>query len=203
MDAGLPFFIKTSSARFLAPPDPNRIRCAGLRFGELAASFCMQREVRRRGAEMVRAVEGPEIVWRSKTRNTGRPAIIKYRTIVCHDAIIARLNEKVKNKRSTFGRAFLENIPKKEKAPQRRCLVASVGLLVIASFFSFRPLGDREIKCHWKMWAYRPSTPKNSSPRAALMPMIQGTPSLNFCIRNRSSTPMPNAGRLTGLAVPA
>ena len=47
---------------------------------------------------MVRAVEGPEIVWRSKTRNTGRPAIIKYRTIVCHDAIIARLNEKVKNK---------------------------------------------------------------------------------------------------------
>ena len=78
-------------------------------------SFCMQREVRRRGAEMVRAVEGPEIVWRSKTRNTGRPAIIKYRTIVCHDAIIARSNEKVKNKRSTFKRAFLENIPKKRK----------------------------------------------------------------------------------------
>ena len=26
---GCRFFIKTSSARFLAPPDPNRIRCAG------------------------------------------------------------------------------------------------------------------------------------------------------------------------------
>ena len=125
MDAGLPFFIKTSSARFLAPPDPNRTRCAGLRFGELAVSFCMQREVRRRGAEMVRAVEGPEIVWRSKTRNTGRPVIIKYRTIVCHDAIIARLNEKVKNKRSTFKRAFLENTPKKEKAPQSNAIKLS------------------------------------------------------------------------------
>ena len=90
---------------------------------------------------MVRAVEGPEIVWRSKTRNTGRPAIIKYRTIVCHDAIIARLNEKVKNKCSIFKRAFLENTPKKEKAPQRRCLVASVGLLVIASFSVPAPSG--------------------------------------------------------------
>ena len=71
---------------------------------------------------MVRAVEGPEIVWRSKTRNTGRPAIIKYRTIVCHDAIIARSNEKVKNKCSTFKRAFLENTPKKEKAPQSNAI---------------------------------------------------------------------------------
>ena len=35
---GCCFFIKTSSARFLAPPDPNRTRCAGLRFGQLAVS---------------------------------------------------------------------------------------------------------------------------------------------------------------------
>ena len=36
---GCHFFIKTSSARFLAPPDPNRTRCAGLRFGGLRRVF--------------------------------------------------------------------------------------------------------------------------------------------------------------------
>ena len=36
---GCRFFIKTSSARFLAPPGPNRIRCAGLRFGGLRRVF--------------------------------------------------------------------------------------------------------------------------------------------------------------------
>ena len=122
MDAGLPFFyknvIRPLPCSSLSKPNPLRWDS----FGELAVSFCMQREVRRRGAELVRAMEGPEIVWRSKTRNTGRPAIIKYRTIVCHNAIIARSNEKVKNKCSTFRRAFLENIPKKEKAPQSNAI---------------------------------------------------------------------------------
>ena len=36
---GCRFFIKTSSARFLAPPGPNRIRYAGLRFGGLRRVF--------------------------------------------------------------------------------------------------------------------------------------------------------------------
>ena len=48
-----------------------------------------------------------------------------------------------------------------------------MGLLVIASFCSSRPLGDGEIKCRWKMWDYRPSTPKNSSPRAALKSPVE------------------------------